>query len=145
MENVFLGSILASWNLNLVTLFILITILKICTFICIFPEVALSPNNHEVHIYQRADSDWKLVDVLNQHDLRVTGIDWAPKTNRIVTCAVVSIAYQIYILFNSTSRKGFCKIVGAKIVIILVLYKHAFVHTYKISLLSVPALHWHRI
>lgn len=62
------------------------------SFIYIFPEVALSPNNHEVHIYQRADSDWKLVDVLNQHDLRVTGIDWAPKTNRIVTCAVVSIS-----------------------------------------------------
>lgn len=78
--------------MKLVTLFILITILKVCTFIYIFPEVALSPNNHEVHIYQRADSDWKLVDVLNQHDLRVTGIDWAPKTNRIVTCAVVSIS-----------------------------------------------------
>ncbi|PSN42732.1 Actin-related protein 2/3 complex subunit 1A [Blattella germanica] len=56
-------------------------------------QVALSPNNHEVHIYQRADADWKLVDVLNQHDLRVTGIDWAPKTNRIVTCAVDRNAY----------------------------------------------------
>ena len=29
-------------------------------------------------------------DVLQQYDLRVTGIDWAPKTNRIVTCAAVS-------------------------------------------------------
>jgi hypothetical protein len=76
----------------LATLFILIRILKVCTFIYIFPEVAFSPNNHEVHIYQRADSDWKLVDVLNQHDLRVTGIDWAPNTNRIVTCAVVSMS-----------------------------------------------------
>jgi hypothetical protein len=73
-------------------MFILIAVLKVRTFIYIFPEVALSPNNHEVHIYQRADNDWKLVDVLNQHDLRVTGIDWAPKTNRIVTCAVVSIS-----------------------------------------------------
>ena len=25
---------------------------------------------------------------LDQHDLRVTGIDWAPKTNRIVTSGV---------------------------------------------------------
>ncbi|XP_047110874.1 actin-related protein 2/3 complex subunit 1A-B [Schistocerca piceifrons] len=56
-------------------------------------QVALSPNNHEVHIYKRLDNDWKLLDVLNQHDLRVTGIDWAPKTNRIVTCAVDRNAY----------------------------------------------------
>jgi hypothetical protein len=65
-------------------------ILKVHNFVYILSEVALSPNNHEVHIYQRTDSDWKLVDVLNQHELRVTGIDWALKTNRIVTCAVVS-------------------------------------------------------
>lgn len=57
----------------------------------LFSEVALSPNNHEVYIYQRQDVDWKLLDVLNQHDLRVTGIDWAPNTNRIVTCAVVGV------------------------------------------------------
>jgi actin related protein 2/3 complex subunit 1A/1B len=65
-------------------------ILKDHNYVYFLPEIALSPNNHEVHIYQRADSDWKLLDVLNQHELRVTGIDWALKTNRIVTCAVVS-------------------------------------------------------
>jgi len=31
--------------------------------------------------------------VLKQHDLRVTGIDWAAKTNRIVTCAADRNAY----------------------------------------------------
>lgn len=56
-------------------------------------EIALSPNNHEVHIYQRASSDWKLIDILNQHDLRVMGIDWAHNTNRIVTCAADRNAY----------------------------------------------------
>ncbi|XP_073968409.1 actin-related protein 2/3 complex, subunit 1A [Rhodnius prolixus] len=62
-------------------------------------QVALSPNNHEVHIYQRSSggansgSDWQLIDVLDQHDLRVTGIDWAPNTNRIVTCAADRNAY----------------------------------------------------
>ncbi|KRT83915.1 WD40 domain-containing protein [Oryctes borbonicus] len=56
-------------------------------------QIALSPNNHEVHIYQRNGSDWKLLDVLNQHDLRVMGIDWGPNTNRIVTCAVDRNAY----------------------------------------------------
>ncbi|KAG8224602.1 hypothetical protein J437_LFUL009182 [Ladona fulva] len=61
-------------------------------------QIALSPNNHEVHIYGKSDLgsgsyEWQLLDILNQHDLRVTGIDWAPKTNRIVTCAVDRNAY----------------------------------------------------
>ena len=58
-------------------------------------EIAISPNNHEVHIYQRDGSEWKLLDVLNQHDLHVMGIDWAPNTNRIVTCSVDRNAYVL--------------------------------------------------
>ncbi|KAJ8950959.1 hypothetical protein NQ317_017570 [Molorchus minor] len=46
-------------------------------------QIAISPNNQEVQIYQRSGLDWKLLDTLNQHDLRVMGIDWAPNTNRI--------------------------------------------------------------
>ena len=53
----------------------------------------MSPNNHEVNIYEKTNDDWREVDVLNQHDLRVTGIDWAPNTNRIVTCAADRNAY----------------------------------------------------
>lgn len=33
------------------------------------------------------------MDILNQHDLKVMGIDWAPNTNRIVTCSVDRNAY----------------------------------------------------
>lgn len=44
-------------------------------------------------MYKRDGADWKILDVLNQHDLRVMGIDWAPNTNRIVTCAVDRNAY----------------------------------------------------
>ncbi|KAG7159763.1 Actin-related protein 2/3 complex subunit 1A-like 12, partial [Homarus americanus] len=54
-------------------------------------EVALSLNNNEVNIYGRAASEWKLQETLQGHDLRVTGIDWAPSTNRIVTCGAVSL------------------------------------------------------
>lgn len=54
-------------------------------------EIALTPNNNEVHIYQRISNDYQLLDVLNEHDLRVNGIDWAPHTNRIVTCSAVSL------------------------------------------------------
>lgn len=46
-----------------------------------------------MHVYKRVDLEWRLEDILNQHDLRVTGIDWAPKTNRLVTCAVDRNAY----------------------------------------------------
>lgn len=46
-----------------------------------------------MHIYKRDGGDWKLLDVLKQHDLRVMGIDWAANTNRIVTCAVDRNAY----------------------------------------------------
>ncbi|KAL0278435.1 UNVERIFIED_CONTAM: hypothetical protein PYX00_000258 [Menopon gallinae] len=56
-------------------------------------QLALSPNNHEVNIYERSGEEWQEVDVLDRHDLRVTGIDWAPNTNRIVTCAADKNAY----------------------------------------------------
>uniref|UniRef100_A0A1B6CGM3 Actin-related protein 2/3 complex subunit n=1 Tax=Clastoptera arizonana TaxID=38151 RepID=A0A1B6CGM3_9HEMI len=56
-------------------------------------QIALSPNNNEVHIYQRNGKEWNLLNVLDKHDLRVTGIDWAPNTNRIVTCSADRNAY----------------------------------------------------
>lgn len=56
-----------------------------------FLELALSPNSNEVHIYEREDDRWSCKNVLSQHDLRVTSIDWAPNTNRIVTCSAVSV------------------------------------------------------
>lgn len=56
-------------------------------------QIALSPNNNEVHVYERHGPQWTQTDALNQHDLRVMGIDWAPTTNRIVTCAVDRNAY----------------------------------------------------
>lgn len=59
----------------------------------LFTEIAISPNNNEVHIYKRAGNDWQLLDVFKKHDLRVMGIDWAPNTNRIVTCSVDRNAY----------------------------------------------------
>ncbi|XP_013111975.1 actin-related protein 2/3 complex subunit 1A-B [Stomoxys calcitrans] len=55
--------------------------------------IALSPNNNEIHIYKRVNNDWRITDVLNQHDLRVMGLDWAENTNRIVSCAADRNAY----------------------------------------------------
>jgi len=56
-------------------------------------KLAISPNNNEVHIHEKAGSEWKLGHVLREHDLRVTGIDWASTTDRIVTCSADRNAY----------------------------------------------------
>jgi actin related protein 2/3 complex subunit 1A/1B len=46
--------------------------------------LAISPNSPEVHIYHFQRGEWKLEEILKEHDLKVTGIDWAPNTNRFV-------------------------------------------------------------
>ncbi|XP_066590704.1 actin-related protein 2/3 complex subunit 1A-A [Prorops nasuta] len=56
-------------------------------------EVAICPNNNEIQIHKHSTSGWKLTENLQQHDMRVTGLDWAPNTNRIVTCSVDKNAY----------------------------------------------------
>lgn len=53
-------------------------------------ELALSPNNHEVHIYHQSGGKWNKTSVLSEHVQRVNGIDWAANSNRIVTCGAVS-------------------------------------------------------
>ncbi|XP_015792855.1 actin-related protein 2/3 complex subunit 1A [Tetranychus urticae] len=56
-------------------------------------KVAISPNNNEVHIFKKDNSKWLQETVLSQHDLRVTSIDWAQKTNKIVSCSADKNAY----------------------------------------------------
>lgn len=53
----------------------------------------MSPNNQKVEVYRRTGADWKKLETLEQHDLRVTGIDWAPNSNRIATCGADRNAY----------------------------------------------------
>jgi len=56
--------------------------------------LALCHNSKEVLLYnQTAAGKWEKGASLDQHDLLVTGIDWAPKTNRIVTCSSDRNAY----------------------------------------------------
>lgn len=56
-------------------------------------SLALSHNNNSVEVYDQVSGGWKLTDKLEQHDLRVNDIDWAPNTNRIVTCSADRNAY----------------------------------------------------
>lgn len=66
-------------------------------------EIAVIPNSNEVHIYKYEPnfSDWTLLDNLDQHGLLITGIDWAPNTNRIVTCSAVSVFMSFICLFTT--------------------------------------------
>ncbi|XP_073402778.1 actin-related protein 2/3 complex subunit 1A [Dendrobates tinctorius] len=56
-------------------------------------QIALSPNNHEVHIYKQNGNQWVKVHELKEHNGHITGIDWAPKSDRIVTCGADRNAY----------------------------------------------------
>lgn len=58
-------------------------------------QVAVSLNNSEVQIFAKDSVGWKAQcsEKLNKHDLRVTSIDWAPTSNRIVTCSADRNAY----------------------------------------------------
>lgn len=56
-------------------------------------RIALSHNSKQVIIYKAVGKGWEKESVLDQHDLRVTGIDWAPRSNRIVTCSADRNAY----------------------------------------------------
>ena len=56
--------------------------------------IALSHNDKDVVLYEQSGNEgWKKTSRLDQHDLRVTGIDWAPISNRIVTCSSDRNAY----------------------------------------------------
>lgn len=48
-------------------------------------EVAVCPNNNELHIYDA--STWEIKHQLFEHDLVIAGMDWSPVSNFIVTCS----------------------------------------------------------
>lgn len=58
---------------------------------CYIVEIAISPNSNEVQIYKNEGGKWIRSQILSKHDLRVTSLDWAPSSNRIVSCGAVSI------------------------------------------------------
>lgn len=83
---------------------------RVTTDHIVISEIAVTPNNQEIRIYQldKSANDWALLDTLNKHDLRVTGIDWAPKTNRIVTCSEVnSFHFLSHVVMNLSNRNCF--------------------------------------
>lgn len=49
-------------------------------------RLAISPNDSTVQILKKNGSKWEIESTLTEHGQLVTGIDWAPNSNRIVTC-----------------------------------------------------------
>ena len=56
-------------------------------------KVAVSPNSNEICIFASTPQGWVLEHSLTGHDKVVTGLDWAPNTNRIVSCSQDRNAY----------------------------------------------------
>jgi len=56
-------------------------------------KLAMCHNSKEVSLYNNKGGKFEKCASLDQHDLLVTGIDWAPNTNRIVTCSSDRNAY----------------------------------------------------
>jgi len=56
-------------------------------------RVAVSLNSNDVQIFDKAGADWQPTETLAEHDKLITSIDWAPASNRIVTCAQDRNAY----------------------------------------------------
>ena len=48
-------------------------------------QLAICPNSNEIQIYEA--TSWKLLFSLKEHDLLVSGIDWSPVHNKIVSCS----------------------------------------------------------
>ncbi len=51
--------------------------------------VAICPNNNEIHLYKKSTTglkNWECIDILVEHDLIVSSIDWSIN-NHIVTCS----------------------------------------------------------
>jgi len=68
-------------------------------------SLALSQNSKDVGLFTSEGPDWKQTGLLDQHDLRVTSIDWAAKTNRIVTCSSDRNAYVWVLDENGVWKK----------------------------------------
>lgn len=56
-------------------------------------QIALSPNSQEVFIYNKSGTTWSKFQTLTEHSSKVLSIDWAPESNRIVTCGADKNAY----------------------------------------------------
>ena len=62
-----------------------------------FTKVALSKRDHLIYIYKITDfqkpNNWKLESTLNMHILYISGLDWHPLTDKILSCSHDKTSY----------------------------------------------------
>lgn len=56
-------------------------------------QLAASLNSNDAQIFTRQGAEWISTVTLSEHDKLITSIDWAPNSNRIVTCSQDRNAY----------------------------------------------------
>lgn len=60
---------------NWSSLFVIFTSLFKSALFFLYPsEIAISPNNHEVHIYKKSGNQWVKTHELKEHNGHITGI-----------------------------------------------------------------------
>ncbi|KAG0379130.1 hypothetical protein BGX24_001593 [Mortierella sp. AD032] len=67
-------------------------------------EVAVCFNTNVVTIFRKSGANWTPAWTLAEHDKPVTSIDWAPKSNRIVTCSQDRNAY-VWVLDDQVTHQ----------------------------------------
>lgn len=76
--------------------------IAIDSVLCI-PEIAISPNNHEVHIYKKAGNQWVKAHELKEHNGHITG-------NFILhhlAWEIFGLHHMHYVIFTLKSISGF--------------------------------------
>lgn len=56
-------------------------------------QLAVSLNSNDAQIFSNNGQEWVPTETLSEHDKLITSIDWAPDSNRIVTCSQDRNAY----------------------------------------------------
>ncbi|KAI6157223.1 WD40-repeat-containing domain protein [Pisolithus tinctorius] len=56
-------------------------------------QLALSLNDNNINIYTKQGKEWQVTETLSEHDKAITSVDWAPRTNCIVTASQDRNAY----------------------------------------------------
>uniref|UniRef100_A0A915EM31 Arp2/3 complex 41 kDa subunit n=1 Tax=Ditylenchus dipsaci TaxID=166011 RepID=A0A915EM31_9BILA len=114
-------------------------------------KIAASASNNVIHIFELQGSAWKEIHVLKEHDLLITGIDWAVNTNRIVSCsqdknAFVSNRAATQVKWSPQENK-FAVATGARLVAICYYEKEndwwVSKHIKKPIRSTVTSLDWH--
>uniref|UniRef100_A0A2K5DXN2 Actin-related protein 2/3 complex subunit n=1 Tax=Aotus nancymaae TaxID=37293 RepID=A0A2K5DXN2_AOTNA len=71
-------------------------------------QIAICPNNHEVHIYRKSGAKWTKVHELKEHNGQVTGIDWAPENRNAYVWMLKGRTWKPMVVILRINRAARC-------------------------------------